>query len=94
MQVLFDLLRMMKQKIMNEKQKIIIIKMTKTKKVSCLKIKFKTFFFLYMKMLFVDTDGYIGGYVMANARRATNTLGALPFFLVARYRSYLCFGGK
>ena len=47
-----------------------------------------------MKMLFVDTDGYIGGYVMANARRATNTLGALPFFLVARYRSYLCFGGK
>ena len=79
---------------MNEKQKIIIIKMTKTKKVSCLKIKFKTFFFLYMKMLFVDTDGYIGGYVMANARRATNTLGALPFFLVARYRSYLCFGGK
>lgn len=94
MQVLFDLLRMMKQKIMNEKTKNYNNKENKNKKVSCLKIKFKTFFFLYMKMLFVDTDGYIGGYVMANARRATNTLGALPFFLVARYRSYLCFGGK
>ena len=85
----------MKQKIMNEKTKNYNNKeKQKQKKVSCLKIKFKTFFFLYMKMLFVDTDGYIGGYVMANARRATNTLGALPFFLVARYRSYLCFGGK
>ena len=86
---------MMKQKIMNEKTKIIIIKRNKNKKSFMFENQIQNFFFfLYMKMLFVDTDGYIGGYVMANARRATNTRGTLPFFLVARYRSYLCFGGK
>ena len=46
---------------MNEKTKNYNNKENKNKKSFMSKIKFKTFFFLYMKMLFVDTDGYIGG---------------------------------